>query len=335
MARRRSLGFLGGLGGPFTRISLIILIVIAFIILVLDRARPEHSPFLSVKPAVAEKAGPVMNVLSAPLRTLGHMGDMVKLHWQTASRVRVLEQENRTLLQWRDLALAMHEKMQRYEELLNAPEAPTPVVVTARTITDSGGPFVRARLINVGTDNGVRQGQAVVAHAGMIGRVMSAGRHTSRVLLLNDLNSRIPVFIDDTGFHAILAGDNSAAPRLVYIGREVPIVDGMRVMTSGEDGVLPRGLAIGHVVKDLKGNWRVLLNTRPEQADFVSVLQVPAITYMEDDTPNAEPENTAEPQNTAGPQNRAETANQNVVVTLTQQAPQTQTPPASEQVPNE
>ncbi len=285
MARRRSLGFIGGLGSPLTRISLIALIIIAVILLVVDRSRPDQSPFLPLKPIAADQAGPVMNVLSAPLRTLNNISEGVAAHWQAAARVRELEQENRNLLQWRDLALAMHEKMARYEELLKAPKAPTPLVVTARAITDSGGPFVRARLINAGSENGIAEGQAVLAPNGLIGRVMSAGKHTARVLLLTDLNSRIPVFIGETGAHAILAGDNSAAPRLVYIGRDVQIEAGMRIMTSGEDGVLPRGLSIGRVVKTRGGAWRVLLNARPEQIDFVSVLQIPPVVFEENEDP--------------------------------------------------
>lgn len=287
MAKRRSLGIFSGLGGPWNKGLLVALIFLSAGSLVLDSALKEKSPFYSVKRMVAEGSRPAMTLLSAPLRTLNQFSATLASNWQAAKRVRVLERDNRNLMQWRDLALALHEKINRYEELLGAPKAPTPVVVTARAITDSGGPFVRARLVNVGSVDGVAQGQAVLSYNGLIGRVMSVGKRVSRVLLLTDLNSRVPVFIVDIDAHAILAGDNSGAPRLIYIERGVQVKDRMRVMTSGEDGVLPRGLAVGEIVRTGGKEWRVRLFARPESVDFVSILEVPPIRFIENE-PKAE-----------------------------------------------
>jgi rod shape-determining protein MreC len=281
MAKRRSLGIISGLGGPWVRGLLVILVLLSIALLAIDRARPEQSPFFHIKQVVADGARPALTILSAPLRTLNQVSAGIASNWQAAKRVRELERDNRNLMQWRDLALALHEKMNRYEELLGAPQAPTPIVITARAITDAGGPFVRARLVNVGTDDGVAEGQAVLAYNGLIGRVMSVGKRTARVLLLTDLNSRVPVFITDIGAHAILAGDNSGAPRLIYIERGVQVDAGMRIITSGEDGVLPRGLAIGEVASARGKDWRVSLFARPERVDFVSILEVPAIQFEE------------------------------------------------------
>jgi len=279
MAKRRSLGIISGLGGPWARGLLIVLVLLSIALLALDRARPEQSPFFHVKQVVADMVRPTMTILSAPLRTLNQVSAALASNWQAAKRVRILEQDNRNLMQWRDLALALHEKMSRYEELLGAPKAPTPIVITARAISDSGRPFVRARLINVGADDGVAEGQAVLAFNGLIGRVMSVGQRASRVLLLTDLNSRVPVFITDIEAHAILAGDNSGAPHLIYIERGKQLRPGMRIITSGEDGVLPRGLAIGEIAPARNKDWRVSLFARPERVDFVSVLEVAPITF--------------------------------------------------------
>ncbi|PHS24139.1 MAG: hypothetical protein COA84_09860 [Robiginitomaculum sp.] len=287
MAKRRSLGIISGLGGPWVRGLLIFLVLLSIAMLALDRARPEQSPFFHVKQVVADTVRPAMTILSAPLRTLNQVSAAFASNWQAAKRVRTLEQDNRNLMQWRDLALALHEKMSRYEELLGAPKAPTPIVITARAISDAGGPFVRARLVNVGADDGVAEGQAVLAYNGLTGRVMSVGRRTSRVLLLTDLNSRVPVFITDIGAHAILAGDNSGAPRLIYIERGKQLRPGMRIITSGEDGVLPRGLAIGQIAASRNKDWRVNLFARPERVDFVSILEVAPIKF-EDSLPGAD-----------------------------------------------
>ncbi len=295
MAKRRSLGIISGLGGPWARGFLVILVLLSIALLAIDRARPEQSPFFHIKQAVADTTRPALIILSAPLRTLNQVSAAIASNWQAAKRVRELERDNRNLMQWRDLALALHEKMNRYEELLGAPQAPTPFVITARAITDAGGPFVRARLVNVGSDDGVAEGQAVLAYNGLIGRIMSVGKRTARVLLLTDLNSRVPVFITDIGAHAILAGDNSGAPRLIYIERGVQVDAGMRIITSGEDGVLPRGLAIGQIAPTGGKEWRVSLFARPERVDFVSILEVPAIQFEETPPASADEEQAPAP----------------------------------------
>lgn len=285
-----------GRGSPWARGFFIILILLSVALLAIDRARPEQSPFNGLKRTVADGIGPAMTLISAPLRALNQFSDGLASNWQSARRVRELERDNRNLMQWRDLALALHEKLIRYEELLGAPQTPTPIVVTARVITDSGGPFVRARLVNVGEDNGVAEGQAVLTHNGLIGRVMSAGKRTSRVLLLTDLNSRIPVFIAETGAHAILAGDNSNKPRLIYVARDKLPAVGMRVMTSGEDGVLPRGLAVGQIVEGSGTKWRVSLFSKPDKVDFVNILKISPITFIESDAEDKVEDDALEPE---------------------------------------
>ncbi len=275
-----------GRGGPWARGLSIVLVLLSVALLAIDRARPEQSPFKGIKRIVADGTGPALTVLSAPFRALNQFSDGVASNINAAARVRELEQDNHNLLQWRDLALALHEKLVRYEELLGAPQAPTPIVVTARVISDSGGPFVRARLVNVGTNDGVAQGQAVLTHQGLIGRVMSAGKQVSRVLLLTDLNSRVPVFVVETGAHAILAGDNGTNPRLIYVARDERLAPGMRIVTSGEDGVLPRGLAVGQVLKNSGEDWQIALFARPEKVDFVSILEIPPILFVEGITDN-------------------------------------------------
>ncbi len=279
------------------RHAYIALVLISIVFLVLDRSRPERSPFLPVKHRVMTLMAPALAALSAPLRTLNQASLVAASNWRAASRVRQLETDKRNLLYWRDLALALQEKMLRYEKLLNAPQAPKPVVVTARIVADSGGPFVRTRLVNAGTANQVRSGQAVLAYNGLIGRIMTAGAHSARVLLLTDYNSRVPVFVAQNGAHAILAGDNGAVPRLDYIARGTQLKAGMRVMTSGEDGVLPRGIAVGQVIPAGPGKWRVRLYADPGSADFVTILALPPVPPVPEDasvtelpvTPAADP----------------------------------------------
>src|SRR3546814_13615807 len=75
--------------------------------------------------------------------------------------------------------------------------------------------------------------------------VCSSDLRSARILLINDLNSRIPVLVEPSRERAVLAGDNSSRPRLVYLDVSAEIGTGDRVVTSGQGGVVPPGIPVG------------------------------------------------------------------------------------------
>ena len=82
---------------------------------------------------------------------------------------------------------------------------------------------------------------------GLVGRVMQAGRFSSRVLLITDINSRLPVLVGDSGTRAIMAGDNTMRPHLLYLGSRSAAVPGDKIVTAGDAEAFPPGLPIGQV----------------------------------------------------------------------------------------
>ena len=123
-----------------------------------------------------------------------------------------------------------------------------PTAATGRSVADAGGPVVHTVLVDVGTEDGAARGMAAVNERGMIGRVIEVGRHSARVLLLTDFNSRIPVLVEPSRDQAILAGNNTRRPTLVFLPLNPRLAIGNRVFTSGRGGVLPPGLEIGTVI---------------------------------------------------------------------------------------
>src|SRR5438105_3505254 len=115
----------------------------------------------------------------------------------------------------------------------------------ARVIANSGGAYVRTVMIDAGSGNGLARGQAVISGEGLVGRLTEVGVRAARVLLITDLNSRVPVVVESSRATAVLAGDNSDRPRLVYFGNAKDVKIGDRVVTSGEGGVFAPGLAVG------------------------------------------------------------------------------------------
>jgi rod shape-determining protein MreC len=181
-----------------------------------------------------------------------------------------LRQENAELRKWQHVALSLQNQMHRYEVLLNAVPDATSQAVTARVIGEASRPFIKTMILNAGTAHSVKKGQAVVDDRGLLGRVYVVGERTSWVILLTDLNSRVPVLIEPAHRRAILMGDNSLAPKLELDVSDGPVRPGDRVVSTGDGGLLPPDLPIGMVMQE--GNdLRVSLFAHPENADFVQI----------------------------------------------------------------
>lgn len=166
--------------------------------------------------------------------------------------------------------VAMRDRLQRLEDLLGVEQtADIPETrIAVRAVSDPSSPFVRSLLIGAGQASGVREGQAVLSDAGMIGHVVSAGRQSARVLRIDDLNSRVAVMSRRSGARAILAGSNTARPSLAFISDVDGWAEGDHVVTSGDDGQLPQGLPIGVVDPD----GLVSLDFNADPVDWVFVL---------------------------------------------------------------
>jgi rod shape-determining protein MreC len=143
--------------------------------------------------------------------------------------------------------------------------------IVARVIGRASRPFDQTIILDAGKANGVKPGQAVVNDRGMIGRIFLSGNHTSWVVLVTDLNSRIPVTIKPGNVQALLAGDNSPTPRLEDFSQNAQLKPGDSIVTSGDGGLLPAGLTIGTLVQTNIG-LRVMLLVDPQNVDDVEVL---------------------------------------------------------------
>ena len=109
----------------------------------------------------------------------------------------------------------------------------------------------------------------------MIGRVIEVGQHASRVLLLNDINSHIPVVVEGANQRAILAGSNVDMLNLIHLPPDVLVEKGSRIVTSGSGGIFPNGLPIGEVVEIKNGTPLVKMYSDPYAAGYVQIIEKP------------------------------------------------------------
>ncbi|QQQ18852.1 rod shape-determining protein MreC [Brevundimonas vitis] len=256
----------------WTAAVVVVVAIAASILLLLGDRRDTPGGYGPVRAGTDAATGPVAGVLAAPVRWAGAVSDYVGGYFFAVSENRRLKAQIAELQPWRDQAIALKNVNARYEAMLGIRTEPPVPMVTARSISESRGPFANARLIDVGSSRGVKIGNPVINEHGLVGRVIGTSGGVSRLLLLTDVTSRTPVLIDRTDARAMLTGDGSGNPRLEFVRGTDSVRPGDRILTSGDGGGLPRGVPIGVAARGVDGSWRVKLFSDRGAIDFVRVM---------------------------------------------------------------
>jgi rod shape-determining protein MreC len=190
---------------------------------------------------------PVMRVATEVTRTIGGVWSGITGAFQLRDQVRFLRVE----LRERKREVARLTEVQLENERLRRLLAFRPDVqedvITARVIGADALGVSRSLAIDRGTLDGVRKGAAVLAPEGVVGQVLLAGRHASRLLLITDHNSGVDGIVQRTRAHGIVEGALHGECGLKFVKRTERLEVGDLVVTSGMDGIFPKGLPIGHI----------------------------------------------------------------------------------------
>lgn len=197
--------------------------------------------------------------------------------FQSYRRIYEQNQELRRELQqmkaWKEAALQLELENARLLDLNQVRLDPKLTFVTGVVLTDSGSPFRKSVLLNIGARDGLQDGWAAMDGLGLVGRISGLGDNTARVLLLTDSTSRLPVTIQPSGQTAILVGDNTISPLVEFLDKPDLVRPGDRVVSSGDGGVFPPDLLIGQLAEDREGRLRVRLAADIERLAFLRVLR--------------------------------------------------------------
>mgnify|MGYP003630934698 FL=1 len=228
--------------------------------------------FEHLRTHTADLFAPALSTVSMPFQQANlFFHDITNLAQLQADNSR-LQQENARLRQWYQTALLLDSENKSLRDLLNLDVDPTYGRISARILADSGNTYVKSLLVTAGENDGVKKGAAVVSGEGLVGRVVEVGVVTSRILLINDINSRVPVVVEDTGQHAIMAGANERNPKLIHLPEDSKITEGARIITSGYGGAYPHGIPIGRVVVSEDGAMNVVLFSDFDRLQIVRIL---------------------------------------------------------------
>ena len=230
------------------KLTLPVLIAAAFALMLLGKADALLAE--RARMALADALAPIYGVLAEPLAHVRAMVDDGEELLTLRSDNARLRDENERLRRWQSVALALDAENTRLKGNLKWIPDPAPSYVTVRVVADAGGVYARAVLLSLGPNHSITKGQIALDERGLVGRVTELGARTARVLLITDLNSRIPVILERSRARAMLVGTNGPRPRLMYWPEGTQPQEGERVVTSSQAGAFPADLPVGVVHYD-------------------------------------------------------------------------------------
>ncbi|MEO1563182.1 MAG: rod shape-determining protein MreC [Pseudomonadota bacterium] len=253
------------------RLSLFLLCVFLIAITLvwrIDNTRGER-----IRLAIMDQVVPVANFINAPLVRFSNL----MLNLQSYERLQAQNEELRRELQqmraWREAAIQLEQENARLLDLNNVKLDPELTFVTGEVVIDATSPFRQSALVNLGTSDRIQDGWAVMDGLGLIGRISGVGTDHSRILMITDSQSRIPIQIKPSEQKALMLGDNTALPALEFIEREDQIQPGDRVFSSGDGGVFPPDLLVGTVVRATDGRLRIRPAADLLRLEFVRIVR--------------------------------------------------------------
>ncbi len=252
------------------RFAYVGLVVAAFALMML--AKVDTILVERVRTHMTDAVAPILDVLSQPLDTVNRGVAEVQAMKNLYEENTRLREERTRLMHWKSVAEKLEAENRVLKEQLNVIPEREASFVTARVIADTGGAFSQSVIVNAGARDGVEKGQAAVTADGLVGRVIDVGSRSARVLLLTDINAKIPVLVDPTRTRAIMAGANLAKPRLTWLPPGAVVSVGDSVVTSGHAGVFPPGLRVGQVAAVGEGGLIVQPYVDLTRLEYVRIL---------------------------------------------------------------
>lgn len=226
------------------RLFVVILFLLSFFFILLSKV--DSVVIEAANKAALDVTGPVMQLVEYPARIIHR----VYTYFYDISHIyaenRALRAENKQMMMLQNKVRALEVENQLLGRLLNYVPPADATFISAKIIAESGDNFTHMLLVYIG-DEVVKKGQIVLSDESVIGRIDEVGEHYARVVLVTDINSKIPVVVERTRARAILSGNNTVMPQLMFLRSVADVQEGDIIVTSGVGGMFPAGLPIGFV----------------------------------------------------------------------------------------
>lgn len=255
---------------PF-RLMLSVLVILSLTLIVMNRL--EHPLIIQLRTKLTDITAPAVQFVASPSKMIGDVGVSFE-RWAAAYQQNAtLVAENERLKEWRSAAGALHAENLALRALLNLAPSAGHHFISARIIGQMSNPFGNSLLLSTGKNAGIIDNMTVITGDGMVGRTIDTGMETARILPITDINSRISIITETSRERAIVVGQNKPTLQMKYTPDEPTMQVGERVVTSGDNKLLPANIPVG-VITAIKGT-RVEVTPLVEwsRLDYVSLIQ--------------------------------------------------------------
>lgn len=253
----------------FRRLLIVLIFIFASFLMVLSKANNVH---LSKTEYLASKIFyPILYVIKLPIDGASFVYQKVDdiIHVYSLNNTLKTDLKKVEILQRHVEALKKENK--ELSSLLNYIPTPEIEFVTAKVISAEGDGFFHSLVVYIGNNQKIKKGQVVLNQGNVIGRIDTLLYPYARVLLISDINSKIPVIIERNKTRGILSGNNTETLNLLFT-EKVEIKEKDKVLTSGVGGVFPGGLKIGYVSKIKNGEIEVKPFKPIETIEYVQIV---------------------------------------------------------------
>ena len=254
--------------GSKQKFSLFALIVLSIIFLSVETI--ETKPLKYFRAFVKDVIYRGAMVVSTPSKSINNFSAFIKQHVHLYDDYRKLKEENNELKNKISEKNFLELENNQLRKLIEEQVSSTSNFMSARVMLDKQSPYLNSFIINIGSNKNIKNGMAALDGKNFIGRIVDVNFFSSRVLLVSDLNSKIPVMIEPSANHAILSGHGDSKPTLEYLPKNHNIQDGDKVYTSGKEGIFSPGIPIGEV-KIEDDIIKVLLFSDLSQITFINI----------------------------------------------------------------
>jgi rod shape-determining protein MreC len=259
--------------GAKQKFSLFFLIILSISIITLDRISPPYTT--PVRAILNDLVYHVSVISSQPLKLKNNLIKKISKHYDVMGENIYLKQEMEYLKKQKfnnSFLSSENEILKQALDLSINKNFEQNFSIAAKIILDQESPFLKSVLINKGTKNDMLKGMTVFSKDYLVGTVIETNYLTSRVLLLTDLNSKLPVIIEGTDINAILEGTGKNLNlRLNYLPENYQIEENKLIFTSGKDGFLSAGIPVAKTYLNKKNKVLIKLLSDPDQALIVNV----------------------------------------------------------------
>tara|TARA_B100002051_G_scaffold255305_1_gene270815 strand:+ start:1468 stop:2322 length:855 start_codon:yes stop_codon:yes gene_type:complete len=255
--------------GARQKFSLFVLILISLTIFALETT--QIKPIKILRSLVNDGIYRISSISSSPLKFGSASKNFFVNHIFLYKENEELKEELAELKKQRLSKSYLETENKQLQEVVQLDKKSGFTTVGAKIILDKNSPYLNSVIINKGSNRGIKLGMPVLSKGHLIGKIVEVNFMSSRILLLNDLNSRIPVVISPNGNQAILSGIGKLKPSLEYLPENFKLGEENTVYTSGKDGVLFSGISVGKAVFD-ETRMKVKLFADPNQIFLVNVV---------------------------------------------------------------